>query len=732
MFKKYTARPLRAALLALIALLLVAVPVLAVIYRAPLAITETGSVAYTMLPIMVDNDNQWMADNGFMKATALDTRVETLGGTEKPHMVVDDRILTATTIPADSQTNLYFTTGDSDLSSLDIIAGANGHLETEDAAALELANNFELEYDGYVDINDIATPLVYKPGAYLLEVSAAGTLTAGMINADSYDVTPVAFAAWTDVDVSDYVPDTASGVVVEIDTADNWKETGLRKNGSSDNLVYDSEHYWAMVGVDEDGVFEVYLEDNTVHLYIRAYTDECWEYNTDADDISMTDLAAWTDVDISTYAPSDATGAIIQIVNTDAGNPRTTGVRKNGSADDRHDNLLQENHTWRIVGLDDNQILEGYIATADVDFYLIGWVTGGATFATNGTDKSLGGAGVWTNVDCSTEAPNAEYLIFEFGIATDDGIGLRENGSTDNVITDITSSQAQGIVKCDMNQVCENYEEDIANTEVFLIGYTTCGIYPPHPNPTYNLSVSVAGVAAGEHNIVVTSTGGGTNLLAIDVDSGAHTNNVALAANTVTDTTNNWRFMSYGSPYIDHYYHTVAAALQLTYEPVTMILGDTIVDETNAFDGTLIWGCNPVGVDVSLSSLVAASQPSVGADTDDPTRDILPEAPSSDWFVEPDVTGALLTNPLRPLVTIMSESTTLTERQAWTWLGVAFVLLVLGGTARAVRGHHIITGVATGGAIGALVAQTIFPLWTVVFIVIAILVGAVSERSPSL
>jgi len=121
-----------------------------------------------------------------------------------------------------------------------------------------------------------------------------------------------------------------------------------------------------------------------------------------------------------------------------------------------------------------------------------------------------------------------------------------------------------------------------------------------------------------------------------------------------------------------------------------------------------------------------------GVTEEEGTTDILPEAPVSDWFEDPDVTGSLLTHPLRPFVTIMSDTTTITERQAWTWLGIAFVLLVLGITARSVRGHHIITGVATGAAVGALVAQTIFPLWSLVFIIVAVALGAVAERSPSL
>ena len=719
---------LRSITLAILALILVAVPVLAVVYRAPLTIVESAGTTYTMLPVSVEVDNQWLADNGFQLASALDTRVETLSGLARPHMVVDDRTLTAVAVPASSQTNLYYTTGNTALASLDIIAGYNGMVETEDAAALEMAAAFEIEFDGYVVTTEGSTPIVYKPGAFLLEVSVPGTITAGAINADSYEIVPGGFGAWRDIDVSDYVPDGASGVVVEIDTNNATLATGVRKNGSTDDSRTDTEHYWAMIGIDDDEIFEVWLENNTCHIYIRAYTDDNWVYKTNADDISLGVALAWTDIDISAEAPN-ATVAIIEIVNNAGATAKETGVRMNGSTDNRHPDVAFNFHTFRVVGLDSAQIFEGYIETDDVDFYLIGYATAGATFAVDATNRSLGVSGAWTDVDSSVEAPDATYLFFEFSdLGANDGIGFRENGDTLNtIVTDANQEQGQSIVKADMGQIVEAYEADHTQSAFYLNGYTEYGIYPAHPNPTYLVSSSVGAGAltSGVKNIKVTGAGG--NLI-LEVDTVTDTNAIGAG---VTNTTMNWReLISPAVPYTDAYTHTVGGVLQLTYLPVTMVIGRVLIDETNAFDGTFNWGSNPVAV--SLDSLVAASQPSIGADTDDPTRDILPEAAASDWFETPDVTGALLTHPLRPFVTIMSDTTTLTERQAWTWLGIAFVLFVLVLTAKSVRGHHLITGVATGAAIGALVTQTIFPLYALVFVIVAILGGIVSERSKSL
>jgi len=150
--------------------------------------------------------------------------------------------------------------------------------------------------------------------------------------------------------------------------------------------------------------------------------------------------------------------------------------------------------------------------------------------------------------------------------------------------------------------------------------------------------------------------------------------------------------------------------------------------------GTFVWGANPALITVTLGSMVSSGQPSLGADIDQPTQDILEDVEVSDWFVEPDVGvgGALLTNPIRPFVTLLSDNSTLTEHQVWILYGLAFVLFVTVATSAVVRGHHGITGIMCAASMIGLVSLTIWPLWTVVFIVSTVIVGLVSERSPSL
>lgn len=172
---------------------------------------------------------------------------------------------------------------------------------------------------------------------------------------------------------------------------------------------------------------------------------------------------------------------------------------------------------------------------------------------------------------------------------------------------------------------------------------------------------------------------------------------------------------------------------RIWYEPNTMIIGTALPDrEANAHNGVFTFGANPAGVDVVMGSMVSVNQPIPGLAADDPARDVLPETPVTDWYVEPDVTGSLLTNPIRPLVTMLSDNSQLSEMQVWRLYGIIFVLMVTVLTLRLVRRHFAIAGFACGAANVAMVALTIFPPWALVFTVGTIIAGLVGERTPSL
>lgn len=174
----------KALVFSLATIILLAAPVLAVVsYRAPYTITGSDS-GYSMLPVIGLADNQWMADNGFMSSSALDTRIETLGGLEKPHLVTDEKTLTAVPLAALSQVNLYFTTGNSDLSAMDVIVGYGGYITVADHADLDMEDSFLWDIKGWVNTDAGATKnLVYREDSFRIYISAEDSIRAAILSA---------------------------------------------------------------------------------------------------------------------------------------------------------------------------------------------------------------------------------------------------------------------------------------------------------------------------------------------------------------------------------------------------------------------------------------------------------------------------------------------------------------------------------------------------------------------
>jgi hypothetical protein len=162
-----------------------------------------------------------------------------------------------------------------------------------------------------------------------------------------------------------------------------------------------------------------------------------------------------------------------------------------------------------------------------------------------------------------------------------------------------------------------------------------------------------------------------------------------------------------------------------------MIIGTDLPDHEGNSDGVITWGDNPAGISVNLESLVASSQPEIGTGLEEPTTDILPPIDPTNWFVN-TLPAGLATHPLRPFVVIMSDFSTMTELQAWRFLGLAMLLLVTVVTAFGVKGHQLITAIVASAGIGLLAQQQIWPYWALILIIPIVGAGILAERTPSL
>lgn len=198
-------------------------------------------------------------------------------------------------------------------------------------------------------------------------------------------------------------------------------------------------------------------------------------------EVTVGAASAWTDVDLTgqTGYPGDGTciGVLLQVRNTNTSTDRAIGFRKNGSTDNRVDNLNSDFNTlqtWVYVGVDSGGIFEAYSGnTTDIDVYVCGYFTSEAVFNTNAADVSLGSTGAWTDIDLNVN-DSAKLAFIETECSgndfTDRTFGLRCNGSTDNRASGRTRQHFWHAIGVDASEI---FEANIGHTDVdmYVVGY---------------------------------------------------------------------------------------------------------------------------------------------------------------------------------------------------------------------------------------------------------------------
>ena len=635
---KSAQRGLAALTLVVSCVLLLTTPVFAYLYRAPFTVTESDGNTHTALTVNHTMNTTWFIDNGFITtATALDTRIETLGGVAQPHMVAEDRVLTfLTSLDASSQTNWYLTTGNTALSSFPIIVGEGGYITTADHANLELGNNFSIEFDGYV------------------------TASGG-----------------------------SSGIYPVVESYNTSYENGLVAN-----------HTVSLPSGVASG-------DLLLLLFAGGYYDQ-----------EITWPSGWTELDQQkSSSESMMSGAAYKVADGSEG--ATVICQTSGTA-------LSAHQVFR---------LSNYSGVPEMSTYHFSYTGPNPPSLTNSWGSTYGTLWIaWMGGEdnCPSAYPSnySDTLYVEdpptsyAGVAsarrelmaeTEDPGAFTPEGGLEYVYAWTIAVQGPS-------------SGAYVNKKSAFCIYETGGEVKALIASASSKEVTATGLTAGEYTVEVWADG---TDLGIDID-GVTQNTTALSGASVPNNANSWVLTP---TYFNYYAHQVSGTNRTRYEPSAMISGTTLPNSLNpgTYDGTITWGSNPAGVSTALGGLTSSSQPSVGTGTgDEASSDILLPVEVSDWFEEPDLSGRLLNHPLRPIVTIMSNGTSATELQAWRFLGLAIILLVLVGTAIAVRGHFLISGLACAGCIGVIVYQTIWPLWALIFIIPAIVGGAIAERTPSL
>ncbi|MBA7580634.1 hypothetical protein ES708_22528 [subsurface metagenome] len=286
--------------------------------------------------------------------------------------------------------------------------------------------------------------------------------------AQAEELTLTATLAWTDMDVSSYIPAGATGVILHCVTSVD-RGIGLRKKGSTDDIkaTMESGHIWAMIGVDENRKFQYYVDSLAEQdIYIVGYTATGVVFFDNAYEIPGLETG-WTVADLSAQCPN-AIGIIVEGI-TAAPNPYNQ-IRMNGSTDGFY--WSPHYHSWAIIGCDGSQVIEAG-QRANCHMYVVGYVTEGAVFKINADVKTLTNADTWEELDCSTEAPSSVMLFFiRDGHLGGDKYGMRKNGDAEDIYGG--DDAGTGIfVPCDSGHIVEGKAFRDTYKSFNLVGYAT-------------------------------------------------------------------------------------------------------------------------------------------------------------------------------------------------------------------------------------------------------------------
>lgn len=748
---------------ALLLLLTFAGTVMAYLYRAQVSISENASVDYDMLAVMWPQNNDFMAGNGFMESTANDTRVQTLGGVNKPRMVTENATLTAIPVEANSQTNLYFVTGESEQETMDIIFGNGGSVNVTDHASIELTDNGTITLTNiYIDTST-SDNLAYKEGALAL-TRGSGNVTAGILGTVADDTLQFS---------NDAEASTGSGTYVKLREVEITEPTqtirvkfDLKVNSAGGTVAYGRIYKNGIaIGTEQTSVIATYAtkSEDIVFNGVAGDLVQIYAKQTGGTLAFERNLRVYYDTgyqesvavaaDTSEYDPLvDKSPTFLGLgLDTDSIFPSST------------DNLVMNYPLWSaylsgttVTGVDANQYtgtVTGTTFSSITGRYFDGandkieFQSGNQTLSKN-SDHSVS---MWINIPNEVGA-GGQLLCF--ALDSNDRGGISYSSTFSDIRAGLTdgatyhSKSGSIAAGTGWHHVVWTYDTDTSTSLLYIDTSSQVGTGDPAITTTVGYQLGermglndndLKGYIAEYQAWDKTLSSAEVTQLYNDTSwhySGTPIGDYVYSAASVPDNANDWIFG--GFAYAESISISVDGVQGLYFAPNNIITNDgggngILPDRSgNGNTGNITWGVNPAGITVLLGSLTSSGQPVVGSTTDDSTNDLLPPAGGTDMNTDPDVTGALLTNPARPVIVAISSTTSLSEKQVWIFYGLAIVLLVTALAAFNVRGHHLITGIACAVAIIAQIVQTIFPLSIIVIAVLAIVLGVISERSPSI
>ena len=142
---------------------------------------------------------------------------------------------------------------------------------------------------------------------------------------------------------------------------------------------------------------------------------------------------AWIDIDLSYEAPLGASGVILCLVNSDAGQEQRVALRKPGTTYDLYTDMMRDSITWVIVGLSSSRQIQARAETnGRVHFYVMGFTGPKVVFPDTPIDIFPTVVDSYHSTDINTLWPDARLILTDLSSSrlSDTTHSIRPSGSS--------------------------------------------------------------------------------------------------------------------------------------------------------------------------------------------------------------------------------------------------------------------------------------------------------------
>ncbi len=206
-------------------------------YYVPVSVYyNVSSGSLTNFSALVPINNTMLADYGYIDADGLETSIQE-GASTKLHSVAEEymSILVSSLTFQQTRSYRYLLGYDPALTENSLFAGYGGYVVCDDDASLELGDDFDITFEGYVDTSSEGS-IISKTEALTVEVSAEDEITAGIVDDLDVDLNSASMTGLADVTFND--------IQVEKLT-DNKVVLSYQ--------IENTEHHYIQVGTIDDG-----------------------------------------------------------------------------------------------------------------------------------------------------------------------------------------------------------------------------------------------------------------------------------------------------------------------------------------------------------------------------------------------------------------------------------------------------------------------------------------------